>query len=232
MQEVLEYYSTRIQEDHFEFIKKCFYLRYELKMMSKKQTQKDEMAGPVFKKYKIDRQTIYALNEFDSWNLDAQVDFGGLMFEYVTEIYRDIIGIHQGMRGYIAPDDLTIIGRKLDASMSVKDYKVPILHISSENIKLPAMTFLFKDDIWQVFASHDPLTPIIANEDMVFCLAYIVWNGIFDPHANQNEAQSDVGNHPGNHQSGQDDAQMCSVFTILLRCISANFWKKKSSVKC
>lgn len=181
MQEVLEYFSTRIQEDHFDFIKKCFYLRYELKIMSKKQSQKDEVAGPVFKKFKIDRQTIYALNEFASWNLDAQVGFGGLMFEYVTEIHRDIIGIHQEIRGYIAPDDLTIIGRKLDASMSVKDYKVPILHISSENVKLPAMTFLFKDDIWQVFASHDPLTTIIANEDMVFCLAYIAWNGIFDP---------------------------------------------------
>ena len=23
--------------------------------------------------------------------------------------------------------------------------------------------------------------PVIANEDMVFCLAYMVWNGIFDP---------------------------------------------------
>ena len=63
------------REDHFEFIKKCFYLRYDLKLMSKKQTRKDEMAGVVFKKYKIDRRTIYALNEFDSWNLDKQVAF-------------------------------------------------------------------------------------------------------------------------------------------------------------
>ena len=78
------------------------------------------------------------------------------MFEYVTDIYRDITGIQKGIRGYIAPDDLTIIGRKLSSSMSVKNYKVPILHISSENMKLPALTFSFKDDIWQVFASHDP----------------------------------------------------------------------------
>jgi len=181
MQEVLDYYSTRIREDHFEFIKKCFYLRYDLKLMSKKQTEKDEMAGILFKKYKIDRQTIYELNEFDSWDLDKQVDFGGLMFEYVSDIYRDIINVQKGIRGYIAPDDLTIIGRKLASSMSVKNFKVPILHISSENIKLPAMTFAFKDGIWQVYASHNPSAPIIANEDMVFCLIYIVWNGIFDP---------------------------------------------------
>jgi adenylate cyclase class 1 len=65
--------------------------------------------------------------------------------------------------------------------MSVKDFKIPILPISTENIKLPALTFMFKGGIWQVYASHDPSAPIIANEDMVFCLAYIVWNGIFDP---------------------------------------------------
>ena len=69
------------------------------------------------------------------------------------------------------------------------------------------MTFAFKDDIWQVYASHDPSAPIIANEDMVFCLIYIVWNGIFDPHANQNAAESDVGNRPGNHQFGENDAR-------------------------
>jgi len=181
MQELLDYYSTRTREDNFEFIKKCFYLRYDLKLMSKKQTQKEDMVSMVFKTYKIDRQEIYSLNEFASWSLDQQVDFGGLMFEFVTDIYRDICGIQEGMRGDIAQDDLTIIGRKLSSSMSVKNFKVPILPISSEIIKLPALTFLFRDDIWQVFASHDPSLPVIANEDMVFCLAYMVWNGIFDP---------------------------------------------------
>lgn len=180
MQEILEYYSTRIQEDHFEFIKKCFYLRCDLKLMSKKQTRRDELAGAVFKKYKIDRQTIYELNEFDAWSLDEQVDFGSLMFEYVSEIYRDIIEIQEGMQGYIAPDDLTIIGRKLDASMSVKDFKIPILHMSTENIKLPAMTFSFQEGSWRVLASHDLSSTIITHEDMIFCLAYIAWNGIFD----------------------------------------------------
>ncbi|MEE9912871.1 MAG: class I adenylate cyclase [Deltaproteobacteria bacterium] len=181
MQEVLDYYSTRVREDHFEFIKKCFYLRYDLKLMSRKQTHKDEMAVIVFSKYKIDRRDIYALNEFDSWDLDKQVDFGGLMFEYVTDIYRDIISIQKGLRGEIARNDLTIIGRKLASSMSVKNFKVPILHISSETIAIPSFLFAFKKGMWQVYASHDTSSPVIANEDIVYCLAYIVWNGIFDP---------------------------------------------------
>lgn len=181
MQEALDYYSIHARKDHFEFIKKCFYLRYELKLMSKKQTEKEEMAGMIFNKYKIDRSEIYSLNEFDSWDLGKQIDFGGLMFEYVTDIYRDILRIQQGIHGDVAQDDLTIIGRKLDSSMSVKNFKLPILHMSSENIKLPVLTFVYDGDIWQVISSYDPSVPLIASEDMIYCLAYMVWNGIFDP---------------------------------------------------
>jgi len=181
MQAVLDYYSTRVRDDHFEFIKECFYLRYDFKIMSNKQTAKDEVAGAILKKYKIDRRKIYELNEFDSWILDKQIVFGGLMFEYVTDIYRDIRRMQKGMRGNVAQNDLTIIGRKISSSMSVKNFKIPIIPISTENIKRPALTFAFKDDIWQVYIAHDPSSPVIANEDMVFCLTYMVWNGIFDP---------------------------------------------------
>ena len=85
------------------------------------------------------------------------------------------------MKSDIAPEDLTIIGRKLSSSMSVKNFKVPILSISAENIKLPDLTFAYKDDIWQVFAYSNSASPVIAHEDILLCLAYLVWNGIFDP---------------------------------------------------
>lgn len=181
MQMMLNYYSMRTGKEYFDFIKKCFYLRFEMKLMSNKQTQKDEMAGAVFRIYKVDREVIYSLNDFEFWNLDQQIEFGGLMFEYVADIYRDIVRIQQGMKSDIAPEDLTIIGRKLSSSMSVKNFKVPILSISAENIKLPDLTFAYKDNIWQVFAYSNSASPVIANEDILLCLAYLVWNGIFDP---------------------------------------------------
>ncbi len=181
MQQVLDYYASRASREHFEFIKKCFYLRYELKLMSKKQTQKEEMGGPIFNQYKIDRKEIYVLNDFDSWDLDRQTDFGGLMFEYVTDIYRDILRIQKGMRGTVAQDDMTIIGRKLASSMSVKNFKIPVLHLSSGNINLSVLNFIYSGDIWQVNSSQNPSAPVIANEDLVFCLTYLVWNGIFEP---------------------------------------------------
>jgi len=180
MQEILEHYSTRMQREHFEFLKKCFYLRCDLKLMTRKQTQRDIMALDVFKKHKIERRMIFELNDFDRWGLDEQVDFGSLMFEHVSQIYRDIIEIQKGMEGYIAPDDLAIIGRKLDASITVKDFKVPILHMSTENIKMPSMTFSFDEGQWRVMASGDLSSTIITHDDVIFCLTYIVWNGIFD----------------------------------------------------
>ena len=180
MQEILEHYSTRMQHEHFEFLKKCFYLRCDLKLMTRKQTQRDIMALDIFKKHKIERRTIFELNDFDRWGLDEQVDFGSLMFEHVSQIYRDIIEIQKGMEGYIAPDDLAIIGRKLDASITVKDFKVPILHMSTENIRKPSMTFSFHEGQWRIMSSSDLSSTTITHDDMIFCLAYITWNGIFD----------------------------------------------------
>jgi adenylate cyclase class 1 len=181
MKTMLDYYSSRTRKEHFDFIKKCFYLRFEMKLMSNRQTQKDEMARIIFKTYRLDRDDIYNLNAFELWDLDQQIEFGGLMFEYVADIYRDIVRIQQGMKSDIAPEDLTIIGRKLSSSMAVKNFKVPILSISAENIKLPDLTFAYKDKIWHVYSSANSDSAVIANEDMIFCLAYLVWNGIFDP---------------------------------------------------
>lgn len=181
MKTMLDHYSTQVIKEHFDFIKKCFYLRFEMKLMSNRQTQKDEMAGMIFKMYKLEREVIYSLNAFDLWDIDQHIEFGGLMFEYVADIYRDIVRIQQGMKSDIAPEDLTIIGRKLSSSMSVKNFKVPVLSISAETIKLPDLTFAYRDNIWQVYSYPNNESPVIANEDMVFCLTYLVWNGIFDP---------------------------------------------------
>lgn len=181
MNAVLDYYSQHTKEEYFEFIKKFFYLRFDMKLLSKTQTMKEEIAGDVFKKYKIDRKDIYLLNEFESWKLQEKINFGELLFEFLIYIYKDIVRIQKGKSREIAPQDLTIIGRKLSSSLEVKDYKVPLLHIPAENSKLPVLTFSYIDKIWRINTSDDREWPVIINENIVFCLAYIVWNGIYDP---------------------------------------------------
>ncbi len=181
MNEVLRYFAVHGRQDHFAFIRKCFYLCYDLQWMSRKQTRRDETAGLVLKRYGMERRDIFSLNEFSSWGLDRHSEFGGLMFEFVTDIYRDILRIERGLSRDIGPDDLTIIGRKIASSRQVKEGKVPILHLSSDIFNLPALTFGFEGGLWKVFAAHNPPLPVIADEDVVFCLAYAAWNGIFDP---------------------------------------------------
>ncbi len=181
MNTVLDHYAKSTKEEYFEFIKQCFYLRYDLKLLSKTQTLKEEMAGETFKKYKIERRDIYRLNEFESWQLKEKVAFGELMFGFLIDIYKDIVRIQKGKGGEIAPQDLTILGRKLSSSLEEKKHKVSVLHVPTENIKLPVLTFSPVGKIWQVKSSDEGALSVVANENIVFCSAYIVWNGIFDP---------------------------------------------------
>lgn len=181
MNAVLEYYSQSAKEEYIEFIKKCFYLRFDIKLLSRTQSLKEEMAGEIFKKYKIERKDIYRLNEFESWQLQEKIAFGELMFQFLIEVYKDIVRIQKVKSGEIAPQDLTIIGRKLSSSLAVKEYKVPLLHTPTENIKLPVLTFFPSGRVWRVNSSDAQSLPVITNENIVFCIAYIVWNGIYDP---------------------------------------------------
>ncbi len=181
MNAVLDHYSQHTKVEYFEFIKQCFYLRYDLKLLSKTQTLKEEMAGDTFKKYKIERRDIYRLNEFELWQLKEKIDFGELMFGFLIDIYKDIVRIQKGKGGEIAPHDLTIIGRKLSSSLEEKKFKITVLHVPTENIKLPVITFSPVGKTWQVKSSDEGALPVVTNENIVFCLAYIVWNGIFDP---------------------------------------------------
>lgn len=181
MKAVLDYFSKNCQNEQFEFIKKCFYLRFDLKLLSKTQTYKEEIAAAIFKTYKIEREDIYHLNEFESWKLAEKINFGDLMFGFLADIYKDIVGIQKGISLEIAPQDLTIIGRKLSSSLVAKENKIPVLHNPTENNNLPVFTFATGGKAWQILSSDDAATPLISKDYIIFCLTYIVWNSIFDP---------------------------------------------------
>ena len=181
MRAILDYFSAQSRKNHYEFIIKCFYLRFDLKLLSKTQAHKEELAAEIFKIYKIDRKDIYHLNEFESWKLAEKINFGDLMFEFLTEIYKDIVNIHKGINLEIAPQDLTIIGRKLSSSLAAKENKIPVLHNPTENHNLPVFTFAVDGKTWQIISSDDPAAPLISKGYIVFCLTYIVWNSIYDP---------------------------------------------------
>ncbi len=181
MTAVLDYYYENTCKENFEYIKKFFYLRFDLKLLSKTQTFKEEMVSDLFKQYKIDRSEIYRLNEFESWKLQEHINLGKLMFRFLIEIYNDIVQIQKGKAQAMAPQELTILGRKLSSSLVNKEHKVPVFQIPVENIKLPVLTFSTDRKTWKVNSSDAPSSSFIAHENIINCIAYIVWNGIYDP---------------------------------------------------
>jgi len=103
------------------------------------------------------------------------------MFGFLIDVYKDIVRIQKGKNGEIAPQDLTIIGRKLSSTLQTKENKVAVLHIPSENVNLPVLTFATTGKTWQVHSSDNQSAPLIAHQNIISCIAYIVWNGIYNP---------------------------------------------------
>ncbi len=182
MNAVLEY-SRRFDEETFEFIMKCFYLRYEIRLNLRKVTLKEKFAGELFKRHRINREEIDHLNNFSSWNFNEQSQFGSSIFSLLMKIYSDIMVIREGIAGEIDPQDLTIIGRKLSSCLEKKPHKIPVLHKPTENVNLPSLIFKTNGRVWQVFHTQDGTAPVVAGADIVYCIAFLVWNDIYlQPH--------------------------------------------------
>ena len=180
MRAVLDYYQNTDNEA-YEFIKKCFYLRYDVKLLSNKLTLKEKLAADLFKRYKLERRDIYHLNNFSSWDFQEQTAFGGRIFSLLLQIYKDITAIQQGTAGEIAPHDLTIIGRKLSSCLAKKNDKIAVLQKPIDNLNLPPLSFRFQNGAWQVSTTQETSVMVISNTDVIQCVSYMVWNDIYHP---------------------------------------------------
>ncbi|MFA5180702.1 MAG: class I adenylate cyclase [Syntrophales bacterium] len=163
----------------FEFIKKCFYLRYEIKFQSKNVTLKETLAKELFQRYPIAREEIIRLNEFSGWPLHEQMEFGDRVLSLLLKIYKGIVTLQGGASQGIDHQDLTIIGRKLSSCLEKKAHKIPVMHKPIENPDLPMLIFRNEGKRWQVHPHKDPSRFVVASPDIVYCLAYLVWNDIY-----------------------------------------------------
>jgi len=135
----------------------------------------------LFKKYALDRKTIYELNQFSTWEYSRQIEFGKTLFMLLVRIYKDISHIAHHVEGNVAPQDLTLLGRKLSSSLKKKPGKIPILPKPLDRLNLPSLTIRFNDGIWQIFPGNESSAIISEKSDLVYCIAYLVWNGLYFP---------------------------------------------------
>jgi len=180
MNAVLDYAANSFERKTYEFIKKCFYLRYDIKLNARKITLKEKLAADLFKKHRLTLEEIHHLNEFSLWNLNEQIAFGTAIFDLLFKIYRDISPLAKGVISEVTEQDLTIIGRKLFVTLEKKPNKIPIFLKPLEEMNLSSLIFKFYGRNWQVATTGDFAHPLVTHSNIVYCIAYLVWNGFYE----------------------------------------------------
>ena len=162
----------------FEFIKHCFYLRFDIKMFSKRQGLKEKLAADLLTLHRIERSTVYRLNEFSTWSFSEQVEFGDRIFRLLLDIYKEIN--NSPRQSSLSAGDMTIIGHKIASCLVRKTDKISVIHKPTSHMNLPDLTFKTNGKTWQICDSSNPSDIIISHRDIVTCIAYLIWNGICD----------------------------------------------------
>ncbi len=177
MKAILDYYRSAAAEK-FEFIKHCLYLRFDFKLLSKRLGLKERLAVDLLTQYKIDRNTLYRLNAFTSWSFSNQVAFGEQIFRFLLDVYKEINSSPR--QSSLSAADMTIIGHKIASCLVHKADKIPVIHKPISHMNLPALTFKTNGKVWQVCDSANPTDIITFHRDIVTCIAYLIWNGIYE----------------------------------------------------
>ncbi|MDD5171126.1 MAG: class I adenylate cyclase [Syntrophales bacterium] len=177
MEAILKHNGNRDPEI-FDFIKKCFYLRYEIKLLQKL-TMKEILSRDIFERYPIPRDAAYDLDDFGVWPLPEQILFGQQVFSLLTNVYTRISLLHEGATGSIAPQDMAMIGRKLAVCLENKPGKIPVFHKPIKNLNVTSLIFAINSrKSWSVCTDG---SSIVGSSDIIYCLAYLIWNDVFDP---------------------------------------------------
>ena len=182
-QAILEFQKNTDPET-FAFIQRCYYLRHEIKLYTKQETVKERLAREIFRRYPLSREEIYRLNDFATWPMHEQLEFGETMLSLLSRIYRKITDRQAEIASGLTRRDMTIIGRKLAVCLERKKGKIPLIHKPTANINHPNLAFHHRPPEWQVLAAGENARrviadPVIADPDIVYCIAHLVWNDLY-----------------------------------------------------
>lgn len=159
-----------------EFVKECIYLRFDIKMFSKKAGLKEELAAELLSRHRLEREAIYRLNEFSSWKFSEQAALGERIFRLLIEIYKQITESRK--ESCVSAADLTAVGRKIASCLVHKTGKVLVIHKPMNTMTLPSLTFKITGKKWEV--CDDSSDTIVSHTNVVACVAHLTWNGIYD----------------------------------------------------
>lgn len=181
MNAILDYYGEIGNLGTQKLLKECFFLRCDIKPLSNRTPLKNQLAKELFRHHKIDIRRRIRLSHFKRWDFNAQINFGNRLFRLLLKSYRDISSSYSSIASGINKSDFTIIGRKILTGYQTKENKVRVIRKPIGNLNLPFLTLQLKESQWQLFSGNNKNVPLNVNTDILRIVAFIVWNGLFDP---------------------------------------------------
>lgn len=164
-----------------EFVKKCYYLRCQIKPYSKKFLIKKKLANQFFNQFEIDKEDREKLSRFSRWDLESQISFGRQIFRLLLKSYREIVDSRAGVTSQMGEKDRTVVGRKIQVYYESKKSKIVILPKSTTTLNVSGLTFRYDKNKWCVYTGSDnEKGRIIEDEDIVFAVAFVVRNKLFE----------------------------------------------------
>jgi len=181
MSVILNHYKARRDNKTLKFLTECFYLRCEIKPFEKNENLKKKLSNQLFRNFRIDMKTRINLSRFFSWSFREQMELGQRLFDFIIRQYQEVVNAHSGIAGKSDRKDLTILGRKIAASYQAKEFKVPFIHKPALRLNYPDITLsLSTDSTWRVFIDGNRKFLLVSSKNIVYCIAFIVWNNLFE----------------------------------------------------
>ena len=177
---ILESYESKHQEDLIEFLKKCFYLRCELKPYGKRHPKKKLLSNDLFKRYPIEIREKIRLSKFYSWRFDDQIELGDQLFRFLIKMYKEVSARHTRVANDIDKQDLQVLGRKILVSYQYKPKKISVLQKPTGQLNLSDLIISLDENRWTIFSGSDKSRLLISSRDIIFNIAFLIWNDLFN----------------------------------------------------
>jgi adenylate cyclase, class 1 len=175
---ILEHYGDR-DPALTTFLTECYYMLSEINPYDNRHRVKNKLASEFLKEYPIERSRQTNLRKTNEWHFKEQLEFGTRLFQLLLRIYREISAGAAGAASESDQRDLTILSRKIAAFYYKKNNKIPVIHTVSGELNVSNLTLCLNGDVWQIFCGFDQSTPVVWSTNVVYVIAFIVWNGLF-----------------------------------------------------
>ncbi|MCB9229199.1 MAG: class I adenylate cyclase [Deltaproteobacteria bacterium] len=162
---IQRYYQKKHHQDDLDLFRTCLYIKTGVMagnaLKGKRSLNfKERIISSYVKKWDWSDERISHLNAFMDWDFDQMIDLGYRVHHFMIAAYQDLSRMlkESGHKTHmISPQDLTVIGRKLESFYSVKQNKINYIRrafsegLFQESISLSALAGRNHSQIWSLY---------------------------------------------------------------------------------